>query len=72
VLLYASQADPEGARRTLEGLVRTVPTARGFRAAAETLRILGQPAAAADLDRRAERLLAEPSAPAAGASRPGA
>lgn len=54
-LLYASQGRMDDTRRTLDGLLRAAPTPRGYRAAAETLRVLGDPAAARELERRAQR-----------------
>ncbi|HTO76522.1 MAG TPA: sulfatase-like hydrolase/transferase [Thermoanaerobaculia bacterium] len=52
-LLHASLGQPEAARRDLEDLLRTVPTPRGYAAAAETLRILGDPESARRLEERA-------------------
>jgi tetratricopeptide (TPR) repeat protein len=52
-LLYASQGRNEDVRRAIDGLLRAQPNPRGFRTAAETLRILGDTAGAQELDRRA-------------------
>ncbi len=52
-LLHASLGQPEATRRDLEDLLRTVPTPRGYAAAAETLRILGDPESARRLEERA-------------------
>ncbi len=54
-LLYASQGRTDETRRTLESLLRALPTPRGYHAAAETLRILGDPAAAQELERKAQQ-----------------
>ncbi|MGH9367911.1 MAG: sulfatase-like hydrolase/transferase [Thermoanaerobaculia bacterium] len=53
-LLYASEAKMGEARETLARMLRAVPTPRSYRAAAETLRVLGDPAGAEDLERRAQ------------------
>jgi hypothetical protein len=54
-------------------MVRAIPSARSYRAAAEILRVLGDAAAAREMERRGARLL-EPAADrtAGGAARPGA
>ena len=52
-LLYASQGRSDDARAAIAGLLRTQPTPRGYRTAAETLRILGDAAGAQDLERKA-------------------
>jgi arylsulfatase A-like enzyme/tetratricopeptide (TPR) repeat protein len=62
-LLYASQGRMDDTRRTIDGLLRASPTPRGYRAAAETLRILGDPAAARDLERRASEAGQDSRAP---------
>ncbi len=72
-LLYASQGRVDAAHRTLEAFVREVPTPRGYHAAAETLRLLGDRDAAAELERRGARLFGAAAASRRGpnASRPG-
>jgi arylsulfatase A-like enzyme/tetratricopeptide (TPR) repeat protein len=55
-LLYASEGRMEDTRRMVDGLLRAVPTPRGYRAAAETLRILGDPSGARQLETRAQQL----------------
>ncbi|HEY7113966.1 MAG TPA: tetratricopeptide repeat protein, partial [Thermoanaerobaculia bacterium] len=62
-LLHASLGQSDAARRDLEDLLRTVPTPRGYAAAAETLRILGDPESARRLDERARRAGGAESAP---------
>jgi arylsulfatase A-like enzyme/tetratricopeptide (TPR) repeat protein len=52
-LLHASLGHPEATRRDLEDLLRAVPTPRGYAAAAETLRILGDTESARRLEERA-------------------
>jgi choline-sulfatase len=54
-LLYASQGRMDDTRRTVDAFLRAVPTPRGYRAAAETLRVLGDAEAARELERRAQR-----------------
>ena len=54
-LLYASLGRSDDARAAIDGLLRAQPTPRGYRTAAETLRVLGDPAGARELDRRAAR-----------------
>ena len=51
-LLYASLGRTADAGRTIDGLLAACPNPRGRRAAAETLRILGDPAAAREIERR--------------------
>jgi choline-sulfatase len=74
ILLDASQGNSDAVRATLDAMLRAVPTPRGYRAAAETVRVLGNPEAARELERRAERLSASPAGVSAGSarSRPGA
>jgi predicted Zn-dependent protease len=50
-LLYASEARMEEAARTIRELLAACPNPRGRSAAAETLRILGDPAAARAVER---------------------
>jgi len=52
-LLHASLGQPEATRRDLEDLLRAVPTPRGYAAAAEALRILGDVEGARRLEERA-------------------
>jgi tetratricopeptide (TPR) repeat protein len=67
VMLYASVGQVEDARRTLARFLQAVPTPSGYRAAAETLRILGDAAGARELERRAKSAGREPASPVIGA-----
>jgi len=61
-LLYASEGRSDDARRAITDLVRTIPTPRGYRAAAETLRVLGDAEGAQAFERQArEAALAGPA-----------
>ena len=62
-LLYASDGRGREARGVLEDLLRASPTPRAYRAAAETLRILGDPDAARTLEKRGEAAAAAGRAP---------
>ncbi len=68
VLLYASEGRIGDARETIARLLRAVPTPRGYRTAAETLRVLGDIAGAQELERRAQRAAREPASPVTGAA----
>jgi arylsulfatase A-like enzyme/tetratricopeptide (TPR) repeat protein len=61
VMLYASEGKIPEARETLRSFLRAVPTPRGYLAAAQTLRILGDAAGAQQLERRAQAALRSPA-----------
>ncbi len=52
-MLYASQGRDEQARRTVDGMLAAMPTRRGYLAAAETLRVLGDAEGARQMAKRA-------------------
>jgi arylsulfatase A-like enzyme/tetratricopeptide (TPR) repeat protein len=52
-MLYASQGRDDQARRTIDGMLEAMPTRRGYLAAAETLRVLGDLEGARQMEKRA-------------------